>query len=290
MAHSFSVASLNQMEHIFDRHIRNLLNTIGQRCKDEPFDLKELLAYYTYDVMGELIFNADFEAQKTQDPEQLPPINEHIFLGCLYGMLPSLLPYSMRLSKYIPWSWLQHLLRSRKTLRDKTAYHVKQEMQREKQGIEARQTILQRLMQAIDPDTGERLTEEQIDSEAFAFLVAGSHTTSGSLTLLFYHLLHNSAAMTSLAHELEAHFSKLDETTEPSLPAYAGLEARLPYMTACIRESLRVSPVFTMPLPRTVCNPEGIIINGIHVPPKVGLRVFFFSHCLLMQPFRPMSA
>lgn len=282
MAHSFSLTSLAQMESIFDRHIHKLLTAIAQRCENEPFDLKELIAYYTYDVMGELIFNADFGAQKKQDSAKLPPINEHIFLGCLYGMLPSLLPYSMALSKYIPWPWLQHLLRSRKKLRDQTALHVVQEMQREKQGIQKTQTILHRLIQATDPETGERLTEEQIDSEAFAFLVAGSHTTSGSLTLLFYHLLHNPSVMERLNKELQTTLNLLHDKADAPLPAYAGLEAQLPYMTACIRESLRISPVFSMPLPRTVCDPDGAVINGVYVPPKAGQHTMLPSIVYLL--------
>lgn len=282
MAHSFSLTSLAQMESIFDRHIQELLTTIAQHCGDEAFDLKELIAYYTYDIMGELIFNADFGAQRKQDPAQLPPINEHIFLGCLYGMLPSLLPYSMALSKYIPWPWLQHLLRSRKMLRDQTALHVLQEMQREKQGVQETQTILHRLIQATDSETGERLTEEQIDSEAFAFLVAGSHTTSGSLTLLFYHLLHNASTLEKLNEELQTKLCLFHDEPDAPLPAYAGLEAQLPYTMACIRESLRISPVFTMPLPRTVCDPDGAVINGVHVPPKVRQHRMLMSTAYLL--------
>lgn len=284
MAHSFSRTSLAQMESIFDRHIHTLLTTIARRCGDERVDLKELIAYYTYDVMGELIFNADFAAQKKQDSAQLPPINEHIFLGCLYGMLPSLLPYSMTLSKYIPWPRLQHLLRSRKMLRDQTARHVKQEIQREKQGTQKTQTIPHRLIQATDPETGERLTEEQIDSEAFAFLVAGSHTTSGSLTLLFYHLLHSPSVLEKLNEELQTKLPALHGEPDAPLPAYAGLEAQLPYMMACIRESFRISPIFTMPLPRSVCDPDGAVVNGVHVPPKVDqYRMLMSTLYLLVQ-------
>lgn len=268
MAHGFSLASLAQMESIFDKHIRNLLGAIAAKCGNEPFDLKELIAYYTYDVMGELIFNADFGSQVAQDATHLPPINQHIYLGCLYGMLPTLLPHSMRLSRYIPLPWLQHLLQSRSKLREQTDHHVGKEMEREKQANSQRHNLLRRLIQATDPETGERLTREQVDSEAFGFLVAGSHTTSGSLTLAFYHLLHNATAGESLDKELRAQLA-LSDDSEP-LPAYAGLEAQLPYLTACIRESLRVSPVFTMPLPRTVCDPQGAVINGFHVPPQVG--------------------
>lgn len=274
MAHSFSVASLSQMESIFDNHIHELLLTIDG-LQGKPFDLKELVAFYTYDVMGTLIFNAEFGSQKAQDSNQLPPINDHIFLGCLYGMLPSLLPYSMQVGKHIPWPWLQNLLKSRETLRNKTSNHVATELARDK--TVKRQNILTRLIEARDTETGEGLTGDQIKSEAFGFLVAGSHTTSGTLTLLFYHLLHNPAAAKKLSEELVAGLSLPladADAQNMALPAFSGLEMQLPYTTACIRENFRISPVFTMPLPRKVCDPEGLVIDGIHVPYGVSTSHF----------------
>jgi cytochrome P450 len=240
MAHSFSQASLQNLEPIFDRHISKLMDAIDSHGSD-AFDLKELFGYYTYDVMGELIFNADFGSQEAQDPGLLPPINEHIWLGCLYGMLPALLPYSMRLSSWVPLPWLRDKLESRAALRKKTSEHVAAELARDK--TVERQNILNCLVHAKDPETGESLTEDAISSEAFAFLVAGSHTTSGSLTLLFYHILHHAEAAKKLTEELA---NCLPPQQEAELPAFLGLEQQLPYMMACIREAFRVTPVFTM--------------------------------------------
>ncbi|OAP60837.1 hypothetical protein AYL99_05839 [Fonsecaea erecta] len=269
MAHSFSVASLAQMESIFNRHLNNLISAIAAQGS-KPFDLKNLIGYYAYDVMGELVFHTEFGSQEAQDPAKLPPINEHIFLGCLFGMLPSLLPYSMRLANHIPLPWLQNLLESRKALRDRTSACVAHEMAREK--ISDKHSILTRLIRAKDPETGERLSEVAVSSEAFAFLVAGSHTTSGTLTLLFYHLLHNKSVADNLTKEITACIPFKD-TAGDSLPAYSGLESQLPYATACIRENFRISPVFTMPLPRTVCDPEGAVIEGTYVPPGTNVSM-----------------
>ena len=267
MAHSFSQASLMQMEHVFDRHIEKLLAAIDAQGRN-PFDLKELLAYYTYDVMGELIFNADFGSQDAHDPNQLPPINNHIWLGCLYGMLPALLPYSMRLSPWIPLPWLQDKLVSRRALRDTTAAHVAAELARDK--TVERQNILNRLVNARDPDTGAGLPDDAISSEAFAFLVAGSHTTSGSLTLLFYHLLHNPAVAEQLTEELALMMPLSDQEDRcKSIAPFSGLEQQLPYMNSCVREAFRVSPVFSMPLPRTIVESSGMEIDGYHVPQGV---------------------
>ena len=225
--------------------------------------------------MGSLIFNTEFESQANQDPELLPPINDHLLLGCSYGMLPSLLPYSMKLAAYVPWPWLQGLLKSRKALRDKTSACVDTELAKEK--FEARQNILSRLMLAKDPETGVGLTKDAISSEAFGFLVAGSHTTSGSLTFLFFNILHNAEASAKLSEEILKSVA-LPEGNDAALPAYTGLEAQLPYAVACIRESFRVAPVFTMPLPRTVVEPAGMEVSGVHVPAGVSSLSFLVIH------------
>jgi len=59
------------------------------------------------------------------------------------------------------------------------------------------------------------------------------------------------------------------ETGSETLPAYTGLEGKLPYGMACIRENFRTTPVFTMPLPRTVTDPNGAVVNGFSVPTGV---------------------
>lgn len=67
MAHSFSLASLSQMESIYNTHIKNLLDAIDTK-DGRPFDLKDLLGYYSFDIIGELVFHTEFGSQEAQDP------------------------------------------------------------------------------------------------------------------------------------------------------------------------------------------------------------------------------
>lgn len=48
------------------------------------------------------------------------------------------------------------------------------------------------------------------------------------------------------------------------------VEASLPFLRQCVRENFRTTPVFTMPLPRRVMAPEGVIIAGEQIPQGVG--------------------
>ncbi|KEF54476.1 uncharacterized protein A1O9_09643, partial [Exophiala aquamarina CBS 119918] len=94
---------------------------------------------------------------------------------------------------------------------------------------------------------------------------AGSHTTSGTLTLLFSQLLQNPPVLGKVVAEIDS-----DASTVPGRPVQiTGLEQRLPYSMACIQENFRVNAVFTMPFPRKLAVTGGIEVDGHLVPENV---------------------
>jgi cytochrome P450 len=108
--------------------------------------------------------------------------------------------------------------------------------------------LLARLIEAKDPQTGKTLDVIDIQTQAFGFIVAGSHTTATTMTFLFYHLLHSPRAMDKLVQELDA------SSAGTRLSSMEGM-AENAYFQACNKENLRYTPSFVMPLPRRV--PEG---------------------------------
>jgi benzoate 4-monooxygenase len=124
--------------------------------------------------------------------------------------------------------------------------------------------LLARLIEAKDPQTGKTLDIIDIQTEAFGMMVAGSHTTATTMTFLFYHLLHSPRIMEKLVKELDA------SNPGTRLSSMEGM-AENAYFQACIKENLRYTPVFVMPLPRRV--PDGgreiageQIPVGVHIP------------------------
>lgn len=91
--------------------------------------------------------------------------------------------------------------------------------------------------------------------------VAGSHTTSSTLTVLFYYLTHNPDIMAKVVKEI-------DERVEDAqgVHDFVGLESKLPYTLACIREGFRISPVAALLLPRRVIEAPGVYIDGELIP------------------------
>ncbi|KAH0526946.1 hypothetical protein TsFJ059_010211 [Trichoderma semiorbis] len=278
MSHSFSMATLLKFEGRFGKHLHRLFSNIEQQPEGQVFDLKESVARYAYDVISDLAFEKDLNTQGNPEANELPPIPDHILIGTMYGMVESLLPYSIRIGNKLPIPSLQKLLQSRKLLSQKASEYVNSAIEDHKAG--EKETLLDNLLEAKDPSTGAPLTPAEVSSEAFAFLVAGAHTTSATLGLLFYHLLHNRYAAEKLTEELNANVPLYNDGGKEI--SYSGLESKLPYTMACIKESFRITPVFTMPLPRLVTDPNGVDINGFHIPQ--GTAVSMISQALHHDP------
>ncbi|KNB14140.1 hypothetical protein FOXG_13065 [Fusarium oxysporum f. sp. lycopersici 4287] len=276
MAHAFSLQSIKEMEHFVDSHILKLRNNLDHFCdSNQDFDLKDMIALYVFDVLGELAFSRSFDSQDERDLARLPPINDHIYLACLMGMTPDALPWIKKVLPFIPIPWLQRLFNARAQLRNLTAACVRQRIEA---GSSGRKDLLSCLLVAVDPETGSKLTELDINTEAFAMIVAGSHTTSGTLTLLFSHLLQNPEVLNKVIQELDSNLS--NHTGQ--VISYQALEKDLPYTRACMHENFRINSVFTMPLPRKIMTPGGLVIQGCQIPQKT--TVFALNHVVHHNP------
>ncbi|KAH8993149.1 putative P450 monooxygenase [Lactarius akahatsu] len=113
----------------------------------------------------------------------------------------------------------------------------------------------------LDPDAnkGRPLPSRlSLRHEAAALLGAGSDSTSIASTTISYYVLHNPEVQRRLVNELRVTWPVLEE-----VPRYEVFE-KLPYLTAVIKEGLRISPAITA-LPRVVPQ-EGATIDGTFIP------------------------
>ncbi|TVP89544.1 MAG: cytochrome P450, partial [Pseudomonadaceae bacterium] len=94
--------------------------------------------------------------------------------------------------------------------------------------------LLNRMLEAVDPVTGERLSDENIRYQMVTFLIAGHETTSGLLSFALYFLLNNPEAL----HKAQA---QVDEVLGESLPSLEQL-SQLRYIEQILMETLRLWP------------------------------------------------
>ncbi|KAI0265866.1 putative P450 monooxygenase [Gloeopeniophorella convolvens] len=124
-------------------------------------------------------------------------------------------------------------------------------------------------------------TSLELQHEAELLFTAGSHTVAATLTIGVHYLLRDPAAKQRLVDEVREAWPVLAEP-----PSFEVLE-RLPFLTAVIKESLRIAPAVPSALPRIV-PPSGATIAGVVVPGGVivGQSALFvsFSEKIFPQP------
>lgn len=95
--------------------------------------------------------------------------------------------------------------------------------------------LLNLMLTAVDPETGERLDDINIRYQVLTFLIAGHETTSGMLTFAFSYLLRNPAILAQAYAEVDR---VLPGDTAPD---YAHV-ARLEVIERILKEALRLWP------------------------------------------------
>ena len=134
--------------------------------------------------------------------------------------------------------------------------------------------LLNLMLTAVDPETGERLDDLNIRYQVLTFLIAGHETTSGMLTFAFSYLLRNPAILAQA-------YAEADRVLPgDTLPDYAQI-AKLEVIERVLKEALRLwptAPSFSLapfedeavgPWRFRKDRPVNIFSPGLHRNPKV---------------------
>lgn len=155
--------------HILKGRIRNYCST------GEVFNLKKLLHYYMIDVIGELAFSQSFGVQEADDELLVPPVIEHSLLAAVTGAWPCMTKTLKKWLPIVPHDGLRKLFAGRKACADLASTCVQRRLADLKgdetsSSMEDRKDILTNLIKAKHPETGERLTKIDLETEAFGFM------------------------------------------------------------------------------------------------------------------------
>ncbi|MFC7310438.1 cytochrome P450 [Streptomyces monticola] len=95
--------------------------------------------------------------------------------------------------------------------------------------------LLDRMLDVAHPDTGERLSAENIRRQVITFLVAGHETTSGALSFALHYLSRHPEVLARAREEIDRVWGDKEE------PAYEDV-AKLRYVRRVLDEALRLWP------------------------------------------------
>ncbi|KAJ2784259.1 hypothetical protein H4R18_001247 [Coemansia javaensis] len=119
--------------------------------------------------------------------------------------------------------------------------------------------MLQSFIDAEDPESRVRMTPAQVTTETIITLLAGADTSSNTLCWTLHLLLLHPPLLARAVREVRAAFAA------GHVIAFEEARARLPFLEACVYESMRLRPV-SGNLPR--CIPRGGVVLQRHFIPE----------------------
>ncbi|MGE9753313.1 bifunctional P-450/NADPH--P450 reductase [Bacillus inaquosorum] len=106
--------------------------------------------------------------------------------------------------------------------------------ERRSNGDQDEKDLLARMLNVEDPETGEKLDDENIRFQIITFLIAGHETTSGLLSFAIYYLLKH-------PDKLKKTYEEVDRVLTDAAPTYKQV-LELTYIRMILNESLRLWP------------------------------------------------
>ncbi|EJD48679.1 cytochrome P450 [Auricularia subglabra TFB-10046 SS5] len=136
-----------------------------------------------------------------------------------------------------------------------------------------RRDLLNLMLNGRDPQTGRGLTDKSIFEQMITFLIAGHETSSGMLSFAMYYLLKNPNAYAKLRAEVDTVLGDSPHVRPEHL-------SRMPYLTAVMREVLRLEPP---PVAMIVEPREDTVVGGKYQVYK-GEAVVLLQYCVHRDP------
>ncbi|KAJ2392343.1 hypothetical protein GGI05_002697, partial [Coemansia sp. RSA 2603] len=245
---AFTYARLAEMETvILDCGVREIRRKwdalVGQAGGEAEINYARHFSLATFDIIGALGYGQRFGALRNDRAQIISWVDQ-------YNML-AMIKFTFGDPERLPLRWLfRGLLRSKEEFVafGNSAAQRRRDMLAE--GMEKPKDILQALVDGEDPDSKIKMTPQQITAENIGFLIAGTDTTSLTLSWTIHYLMLHPQVYRKAVEEVRTKFPPtMDHTI-----TYAEAKA-MPYLEACIYESMRIQAVSGVPLPRIV--PKG---------------------------------
>ncbi|KAK4122703.1 cytochrome P450 [Parathielavia appendiculata] len=272
---TYSMSSLVHYESYVDEcaHLfcQRLSEMVAGTDWSRPLDMGHWLQCYAFDVIGMITYSKriGFLDFGEDVGDVMRNLGDHLAYASVVGVYPLMHPILFRVRNWLAGSrgkgrqfivnFTQECMAAHQaTPKAQVMVPGKNYGKGEEQG----QTMdfLSKFVQKHSQDPAV-FTTYHVLSGCVSNMVAGSDTTSISLSAILYHVLHNPGVLTKLRGEVDQHCPQNKASPHITFAQSQGM----PYLQAVIKEALRMHPATGLPLERVV--PEGgATISGVFFP------------------------
>lgn len=250
----YSGKDLPKLESDIDSNITNFVNLIRtESAVGRPIDFSSLAQYFTLDVLTHIAFSSPI-GYLTQNKD-------------VYSYIRTVSDFLQVLELGANSSFIQKVLDSplmapmRPTPTDKDGMGAMMGMAR--RAVSERYGPSRKVEQdMLGSFVRCGLTQQEAESEAMVQVLGGSDSTATAIRMIILYIATNPAVYVKLRNELDAN----DALFHGSLITSTN-SRKLPYLQACIKESLRMWPPLQA-LNSKLSPPGGETVNGVYIPGK----------------------
>lgn len=280
LAHIFAQKTISSLEPVISDTVATFLSQI-ERAADSSssLNMRRYLNYFTIDVFSRLLYGESFKCiergsdlvdasnrhGKIYKVPFIKALHDATHINTILGMEAPLLPITKRIFSSHPYK------KAGEDYENIIYHNAVNRLQAVELDFDS--DIFAKL---LTNNRGEPvgLCLGDILAESSVMMNAGTDTTTAALTNTIYLLYKHPSVLAKLRNELD------HATGHTEIPSYEAISA-LPYLRACIEESLRLRPASSMGLPRVVPK-GGRTIAGEFV--AEGVTVSVPTYTLLRDP------
>uniref|UniRef100_A0A0W0FRE1 Benzoate 4-monooxygenase cytochrome p450 n=1 Tax=Moniliophthora roreri TaxID=221103 RepID=A0A0W0FRE1_MONRR len=262
----FSRQGIVKLENVIQEQIDKLISQLAKNHKNTPANMNHAFRSTTLDIITKYTFRADLDMTSY-------PSFEHPILHSLNERSSTLwvfkhFPFLVSIIKSLP-PWLAEILMPSSVPQLEVMEQISQlvdEAMRSTSAQDAEEyegedkNVFYTVIRNARTKHQYQITREYLISEGLDLRIAGSDTVGNTCAIGTRHLVNDARVRGKLQAELDEVWSDKD------VPLKLEKLEKLPYLTAVIKESLRLSHGVVTPMSRIVSE-AGVIIASHEVPP-----------------------
>ncbi|PLN79965.1 cytochrome P450 monooxygenase [Aspergillus taichungensis] len=253
MSPGFSERAMREQEAIIRSYADSMIGALKRNGEAKVADLTRWYNYFTFDVMGHLVFGEPFDCLKCT--------GYHPWVSLIFDAIRS----SSFLRSASFWPWLTPLIRK----------FIPKEMQRrrldQQEMARAKVALRKSIKDApydlsasmLKPESG--VTAQEYEATVQSIIIAGSETTATALSGVTFFLLNNPDKLERVVNEVRSAFASPEDISFVNIN-------QLPYLLACLNEALRMYPPIPDAFPRNTTSNVEILLDQ-PVPPNTIVRM-----------------